>query len=170
MKPFAPMKMLALGTVTAAVILVSSQASARTTLVHGSVCQPVQGSGGCIEYSNYGVHNICSGTATVECPFPTDERNSSPLPNVYQVYYTAYDRHTSSNINCTIQKVGFDGNASYSAPANTGGGGVGSGIQSPIVFPNVSQDGWWRMRCTIPGVQTAGWFSHITNILVGTDE
>jgi len=162
-------KTLVLATLAAGV-MVSSSAFARTILVPGTICQPVQGSGGCIEYSNYGVHNICSGVATVECPLPASENNNSPLPTVYQVYYTGYDRSTAANVNCSVQKTDTSGNVVYSAAANTGGGGVGSGVQFPIVFPNVSQDGWWRLRCTIPGVQTAGWFSHVTNILVGTTE
>lgn len=163
------MKVLALATLVTGTTLVSSQASARSFLIHGTVCQPVQGSGGCIEYSQYGAHNVCSSTATVECPLPIDEPNSG-LPNVYQLYFTGYDRNTSSDVSCFVQKSDFSGNVTYNATAATGGGGVGSGIQSPIVFPNVSADGWWRLRCTIPGVQTAGWFSHVTNIFVGTSE
>ena len=169
MKTVIAMKLLALATVVTGVTLASSPASARTFLIHGTTCQPVQGSGGCIEYSQYGAHNICSGTATVECPLPVDEANSGGT-NVYQLYFTGYDRSTAGNVSCAVQKTDFSGNVTYNATAATSGGGVGSGIQSPIVFPNVSSDGWWRLRCTIPGVQTAGWFSHVTNILVGTNE
>ena len=169
MKKLVTMKKLVLATLTVGVALASSQAFARTVLIPGTVCQPIQGAQGCVEYSQYGTHNICATTITVECPLPASEPNASPHPSVYQVYYTAYDRHTTQNVSCTIQKTDTSGNSTYSATASTGGGGVGSGVQFPIVFPNVGQDGWWRLSCTIPGVQ-AGWFSHVTNILLGTTE
>lgn len=169
MKKIVSLKNLVLATLTVGVALISSQASARTILIPGGVCQPVQGSGGCIEYSQYGVHNICSGTATVECPLPVDEPNGS-LPNVYQLYMGAYDRSTVANVSCTVTKLNTDGNPTYTGTLSTGGGGVGASIQLPIVFPNVTSDGWWRLRCSIPGVQTAGWFSHVTEILIGTAE
>lgn len=166
------MKKLVLTALTLGLALASSQASARTFVIPGTICGPVLGSASCIEYGQYGAQNNCASVATVECPLPSDYANAGAT-NVYQTYFVAYDRNSgntsTTNVSCTLQKTDFEGTLLYTASLSTSNGGAGSGSQIRTFFPNVSQGGFWRMRCSLPAVQ-AGAISHLTNLLVGTNE
>ena len=149
-------------------MLAAPAAFARAHTYSGTICQPVPASVSCIEYSQFGVNNTCSTTQTVECPLPIDYSNAATT--IFNVYVVAYDRSTTSNVSCTLQKTNTDGLWTYSANATTFNGGANSSSQFINFFPNVSVDGFWHVRCTLPGVQTAGQFSHITNLLFGTND
>ena len=147
--------------------LFASTSDARTFTFPQTGCQPVLGSVGCIEYSQYGAHNVCGGTATVECPLAMSYSGS---PTVNSSSYFAYDRSTVADVSCTLQRTDFSGAVLFTTTVNTTGGGVGSGIQLRPLVVSQNVTGYWWLRCSLPGVQTAGWFSHISNIFVSTTE
>jgi hypothetical protein len=158
------MKKLLLAALPIALALPASQAFGRTFVIPGTVCQPIPSSAGCIDYTQFGVHNTCGSTATVECPMASSYVGS---PSVYQAYFVAYDRNTSTNVSCTLQRSDYTGAVLYSATLSTSGSSASAMIRT--FFPNVPQSAFWRMRCTIPAVQS-GQVSHITNLLLGTTE
>lgn len=147
--------------------LFASTSDARTFTFPQTLCQPVQGSAGCIEYGQYGAHNVCGGWATVECPLPV---SYSGAQTVNASSYFAYDRHTGADVSCTLQRTDFSGAVLFTTTVNTSGGGVGSGVQLKAFTVSQSISGYWRLRCDLPGVQTAGWFSHISNIYMSSTE
>ena len=150
-------------------VLVSSHAFAGpATYLPGTVCRLATASlANCAEYTQYGIQNNCSGGITVECPLPIT--SNAPAPGAWFATYYAYDRSTTSDVSCTIQKTDGAGVVVFQSSMNTGGGGAGSGVQNPIFsLSGQSFDGWWRLRCWLPGVQTAGWPSHITNITIAS--
>jgi len=149
--------------------LTSSDALAsRSFRYPGAVCQPVQGSAGCVEYSQYGVHNTCGSTATVECALPIDTTTSTII-NVDYWSLALYDRNTSTNVSCTLNKVYIDGSIQYTTTL-TSSGSSASNIYL-TVGPGLAQNGnyTWRARCTIPAVQS-GNFSHIVMTQLLTTE
>ena len=150
-------------------VLIASPAFAGpATYLPGTVCQPITGAtANCVEYTQYGVHNTCSTNITVECPLPIT--SNSPAPSAWFAQYFAYDRSTVDNVSCTIQKTDSSGNVTFQSTANTSGGGAGSAVQSQIfTLTSQSFDSWWRFRCSLPGNQTAGWFSHLTSITIAS--
>jgi hypothetical protein len=150
--------------------LFTSHSDARTFTYPQTICQPLLGSAGCIEYSQHGVHNVCSGTATVECSLPISYPSGGGGINVTSASYFAYDRHTAANVSCTLQRTDFAGTVLFTTTVNTTGGGVGSGVQSKAFTVSQSVVGYWRLRCDIPGVQTAGWVSHVSNLFLSSTE
>ena len=160
------MKKLLLAAMLPAALGLAAPVSARTFYYPGTVCQPTAGAGTCIDFDQYGAHNNCSTAVSVECALPI---TTSGSPSVWQMYYTGYDRSTTANVNCQLQKTTAEGNVTYSTNVNTSNGGLNSGAQFPIAFPNVPADGFWRLRCSIPGLN-AGQASHVTNLLLSTSE
>lgn len=148
--------------------LIASSSDARTFTFPQTVCQPVLGSAGCIEYDNYGAHNVCGGTATVECPLSLSYPTSGSF-NVTSSAYFAYDRNTTSNVSCTLQRTDFSGAVLFSTTVSTSGGGPGTGLQTGTFTVSQSINGYWRMRCDIPGVQS-GWVSHVSNLYMISSE
>ena len=156
-------RMLIGATLSLGLALVASQASARSYQFHGSVCAPIAGAQDCVDYTQFGVHNICPSPVTVECPLPISWVSSTP--NVFQTYFVGYDRSTLTNLDCTLQKTDINGGVLYSATLSV----TSTGPSIKTFFPNVSQQSVWRLRCTIPGVQ-GGQFSHLASMFVGTNE
>lgn len=150
----------------AGLTLFASSASARLNTYPQTLCQPLLGSLSCIEYSQYGVHNVCTGTATVECPLPTSKPSSGSI-NVTQAAVFAYDRNTSTNVSCSVQRTDYQGSLLYSTTLSTSGSG--SGVQAKYATFTQSHDGYWRMRCSIPAVQS-GNLSHVANAYLQTSE
>jgi len=149
--------------------LVASSSDARTFTFPQTGCRPILGSAGCIDYSQYGAHNVCGGTATVECPLSVSYPTSGSF-SVTSAAYFAYDRNTASDVSCTLQRTDFSGAVLFSTTVNTSGGGVGSGVQTGTFTVSQNINGYWRLRCDLPGVQTAGWFSHISNTYLISNE
>lgn len=147
--------------------LVSSQAVARTFVTPQTVCQPTSGFTGCINYDQFGAHNTCGVVATVECPLPISYPVATPTVNTVGVF--SYDRSTTTNVSCTLQRTDFAGNVLYTSTQSTAGGGPGTGVQTNTFSPAVSASGYWRLRCSVPAVN-AGNFSHISNVYVQTSE
>jgi hypothetical protein len=146
--------------------LLSAPASARTYMYPGAVCQAALPSQvGCIENTQFGVHNVCGSIATVECPL--DSGFLGLGATVSFVSFTGYDRSTLSNVSCQVQKVNSDGGVLFTSTISTTGSGAGSQLLS--TFPNISENGFWRMRCSIPAVQ-AGQFSHVATLSMLTGE
>ncbi len=155
-----------------AVVLVAGTAQALTQqrqhLDHGTVCQPMAGSVGFVDYDQFGVHNISTGaTVNVECPLPIDVQ---VFPTVSEqidfVQVVAYDRSTTANVNCALRSVDIKGNVLTYLPASTSNGGPGSGEQYLSFTPpaNTPLAGFWSLVCSIPAVQS-GAFSHVSTIL-----
>src|SRR5688572_16347422 len=144
--------------------LVASSADARTMVVSGSACQPEAGST-CIQYSQYGAHNVCTSTQNLECPI-THSYNGSP--NVTQVYFTGYDRHSTQNVTCTIRRQDAGGDILFSAARSTSGEGAADQI---AVWLNLTQPQgfWWSMRCSLPPAEAGEW-SHLTSYVWLTTE
>jgi hypothetical protein len=137
---------------------VSSSAQAGDVLYHGNFCTPVLSDINKIEHgSPYGVHNVSSSTAQVQCPF---NNNFSGTYSVNDVWVTVYDRNSSTNVSCTLYGVALDGNIIWQTS------GSSSGSSAPAQFirlhpPQGGLLGTMNMRCSIPGVTSSG-FSHVT--------
>ena len=164
------MKRLAWAGFLVASALISSKASARIFTFHGTVCQPINGSIFGAEYTQFGVHNVSGAPITVECPFPLTGPTGS-TPTITGASTFAYDRSTTADVSCDLQKVAFDGSLVLSINAHTTGGGPGSGFQgmSYAIPAGTLESGYWRIRCTIPAVQS-GAFSHVTATFVTDSE
>jgi hypothetical protein len=151
--------------------LVSSQASARTFHYPASECVPVSGSAACVDYGQWGVGSICSTAVTVECALPITYIDNTQ--NVSQVTYFGYDRNSTSgaNLTCTLQKRDSDGTVmnSWTLGMSTPTSAAAGVLTKNFPAPNVLQNRFWSMRCTIPGVQ-AGQFSHLTNFLLVSND
>jgi hypothetical protein len=158
------MKKLIAATLPIGLALASSQALGRTHINTGTVCQPIAGST-CITYSQHGVGNNCSSEQTVECPLV---HSFGGAPTTTQVYYVGYDRHSTANISCALQRTDSDGNVLFTSTKNTSGEAIASKM---VVWLNLNQPQgfWWRLRCAIPAVE-AGEFSHLTSIVMLTNE
>lgn len=144
--------------------LVASSADAKTWVDMGQDCQPEFGST-CINYSQFGAHNVCSTTQNLECPVTHIFGGS---PTITQFYFTAYDRHSTQNVTCTIRRTDGGGNILFSSSKNTIN--EGAGVQT-ITWLNLNQtqNAWWSMRCSLPPVE-AGEFSHLTSYVMLTNE
>jgi hypothetical protein len=137
-------------------------ASARTHLYHGSSCQPgPPGHAGCLTNGQFGVQNNCTSIVTVECPL--DSSFPGVGPNVTFVSFTGYDRSTISDVSCQVQKTDDSGNLLFTSTIATSGSGAGSQLRT--TFPGVAQNGYWRMRCSIPAVQ-GGQVSHLASYIM----
>lgn len=146
--------------------LLAAPASARTYVYSGVTCQAAfPGQVGCIENTQFGVHNVCGTIVPVECPL--DSGFPGVGPNVTFVSFTGYDRSTLSDVSCQVQKVNSDGGVLFTSTIATTGSAAGSQLRT--TFPGVSQNGFWRMRCNLPAVQ-GGQFSHVTTISMLTGE
>jgi hypothetical protein len=164
------MKKIMLAFLPLALVLVPAQALARAYTFPGSVCQPVASSAGCVDYSVYGVNNICAASIVVECPLSISTLNISNT-TVSLARYFAYDRNTTLNLSCTLERSFFSGEPVFSAVASTVGGGAGSDVQTITFTSAVGQGatGYWHARCSIPGSQS-GAFSYLSSIYIATTE
>ena len=127
------------------------------------------GFAGSFTYSQYGIQNDSASEITeVDCPIPIS--TVSPGADVITAaYMTVYDRSTTANVSCSLQRAFGEGTVSYSVSANTAGCGPGTGPQDLhfTITGAPFADGYWRVHCTIPGAES-GWVSHVTSITVTT--
>lgn len=144
--------------------LAPSSADARTHVTVGSECQPDLGST-CINYSQFGAHNICGSTQALECPIT---HSYSGTPTITQFYYVGYDRHSTQDVSCTIRRTDGGGNILFSSSKNTTGDSASS---QTIVWLSLgqTQTAWWSMRCTLPPAES-GDFSHLASYVTITSE
>jgi len=160
---------LSLSAVALTTLLAPSHALATTAIdafdVPGTACQPsTPADANCVEYTQYGVHNTCATAITVECPIQRVRINTK-TSRIYSAYVYAYDRSTAADVSCSLEQTDRYGNVTYQSTRNTSGNSVDE--QLLFYAPSTSTyDLWWRFRCSVPGVETPGWFSHLTNISV----
>jgi hypothetical protein len=138
------------------------------TVIHrirlkGNLCTPVTPA--TVGYSIYGVDNPSTSAAVVvHCPIPL-ETASNVTATFYAFDIGGFDRHTSSDITCTLMgQLLFNGTFETFGSASTTGGGQGSGYQSRsgIVTEVGFGDDNLFLECTIPPVEYAGWKSHLS--------
>jgi hypothetical protein len=163
-----PMKLFTVTMLLGVSTMMSNAAFAdRTVWVHGTACQVSSGFAGSFSYSNYGIQNDGASQITVECPLPLST-DPTAINFLQSAYITVYDRSTTANVSCSLQRSDTNGDVSFSTSVNTTGCGPGTGpqtLQFTIAsYPPVYADyGYWRVQCTIPGVES-NWHSHVTTI------
>ena len=164
------MKKLVLAALVLMSTALSGSAFARRLTFHGTMCQPVSGNTTSVDYSVFGINNTSAGTVTIECPMPISY-STTAIPTIIDVAGEAYDRNTTSDVICTVQKLDAVGTVLASAVGQTHNGGPGSSAQNFGfgVVSGVAVDGYWRMRCTLPAVQS-GAFCHLVSIVMNTSE
>lgn len=137
---------------------IGSPAQAGDVLYHGNFCVPVRSDINKIEHGPiYGVHNVSSSTATVQCPF---NNNYSGAFSVNDVWVTVYDRNLTTNVSCTLYGVALNGNIIWQTSASSSG----SSASNQFLRLHPSQGkllGTMNMTCSIPGVTSDG-LSHVT--------
>jgi hypothetical protein len=168
------MKRLCMAALLLGSAMISTEALAviRVYNYSGTVCQPVSGATTSVDYSQFGIQNNSASAITVECPLNTTVLSSELQTTFGSAIISGYDRSTTSNVSCTLQTVDSAGNVTFSMPGSSSGGGPGSGPTGILSFSQVPPgvaDGYWRLRCTIPGVQS-GWASHVTSITLNFTE
>jgi hypothetical protein len=141
--------------VLSGIAVAAGTASAAHNGYSGTLCNPINSTEDAkIGYSQFGVQNNASSTASVEC---------GGLPNVgsdiFNVQATVYDRNAATNLCCTMRVLNNDGLFLASSTPCT----VGSGAASMLLnwVPPVNAAGSFDMGCTIPPNQ-AGSVSHVT--------
>jgi hypothetical protein len=120
-------------------------AQASDEVYHGNFCGPTQDDISKIQRNKWGVANIASSTATVQCPFnlsyTTDLRVNS-------VYVAVYDRNPNSNVSCTLTGVSTDGTTVWERTSSS----IGS--SAPAQFLSFSPPNEFiatmNMACSIP--------------------
>jgi hypothetical protein len=136
----------------------SSSAQAGDILYHGNFCTPIQSDINKIDHSPlYGVYNVSSSTAQVQCPFNNDFNGAY---SVEDVYVTVYDRSSTTDVSCTLYGVALDGNVIWQAS----GSSIGSSANNQFIRlhpPSSQLLGTMNMSCTIPESTSAG-VSHVT--------
>jgi hypothetical protein len=149
-----------------AIATIASEARA-DSYIHRGVCKAVIGSNSCVEYSSFGVHNVCATAAVVECPLITSDSVDSGLE---RVLIGMYDRNSTSNISCDVVGTNADGTTGWGPTTiYSSAGGPGTGFQSKIsIIIGQSSAMFWRARCTIPPAQS-GQFSHVVGFLLNTN-
>jgi len=159
----------------AAMILISGALSgsafARTYTIHGTICRPIPANLSAAEYDQFGVHNISNATLTIECPLPLSYHEGGTAPAVTSVQTTVYDRSTTADVGCVLEHVNLNGAVLMSLFNKTFGLGPGTGsVDLPFTpDPGADTSGLWRLRCTIPAVES-GAFSHVVSAIVQTAE
>jgi hypothetical protein len=151
--------------------MISADAFAATNIqwtYHGSVCRPTLSSSGCVEYSQYGIHNVCRGASvTVFCPLDLRLGGSGTVTFPNHIAVTGYDRSTSSDVSCDLQNTDANGNLlSSTISGHSTGGGPGTGPTSILNadIPTPISQYTWYLRCSLPATPDSVWFSHITTI------
>jgi hypothetical protein len=118
--------------------------------VSAIICNPVAGSGGIINYGQYGVNNTSTtATATIECSVPLGQVPGSGTFSLVQI--TMYDRNPSSDVVCVATGVSaVSGGVNWTATVQTAG--ATSGPQTRNITPpsSASTIDALRIRCTIP--------------------
>lgn len=140
--------------------------SARTFARHGTFCQATSSIG----YSQFGAHNTAATAQSFECPFNLSYSEGAN-PTVTQAFTTVYDRSTTADVVCDLQKMDFSGNPLMTVTARSIGGGPGSASQTLnyTIPPSTFVAGFWRVRCTVPPPQS-GAFSHVASSAMITSE
>jgi hypothetical protein len=137
--------------------------------VSAIICSPVAGSGGIINYSQYGVNNTSTtATATIECAVPLGQVAGGTL-SLVQV--TMYDRNPSSDVACTITGIApTSGAVDWSASVQTSGATSGSQTRSITPPSSAVIADALRIRCTIPPIVTGsiGDNSHVVAFVMTT--
>jgi len=160
------MKKLLVALLPLSLAVIPSSAAGRSFVNPGALCAPaVASSASCLTYNQFGVSNGCSTTQTVECPLPVSYPGAGATVN--QSFYDGYDRNSSSDVSCSLQKTDFAGNILFSSTANTSGSAAG--VQQPTFSVSTSVVGYWRLRCSIPGATGSG-VSHVVSAFVGDTE
>ena len=137
-------------------------------LIPGTVCQPTQGFASCADYSQYGVHNTCSDPIVVDCPLPISML--LPFPGTNAQWWASigmYDRSTTADVSCTLQAIDGYGEVYFQTTASSTLGGPGSGAQGVLTTNAFLPATQWHLRCWIPGVEAAGWYSHVSGFKIG---
>jgi hypothetical protein len=152
------MKKLVLAAMILASAALPGSAFARTYTIHGTICRPLPDNLAGAEYDQYGVHNIGGAILTVECPLPLAYPELGTAPAVTSVQVTVYDRSTSLDVSCVLEHMNVNGVSLMSLSNKTFGGGPGSGpVDLPFTpDPGSGANGFWRLRCTLPGAQPGG--------------
>ena len=79
--------------------------------------------------TQYGIHNTSlTDGVTVECPLNTSELASNDLVLGFGIQ--AYDRSSSADLSCDVQRIDGNGNVTYTANLTTSGSGSG-GLKGP---------------------------------------
>jgi hypothetical protein len=132
---------------------VSSSAQASDVLYYGGLCTPVLSDINKINRSPlYGVYNVSSSVAQVQCPFST----SFSAFNVNDVWVTVYDRNPTTNVNCSLYGVGPNGILQWQTSRSSSGSEAGA--QSIQLTPPSGGKliGTMNMACSIPSNNSAG--------------
>lgn len=151
-------------------VVALASASASANRMHdqsGVGCISASGTMTNLERSQYGVHNPSSTDGlTVECPVFADAPSTgAPTATVFGI--DAYDRNSSLDVSCDLQRTAGNGNVTYTTHLQTSGSSAA--VQGLTVLPNVSSLGIWHLRCWLPQATSDG-FSHVVNYgLVTTD-
>ena len=137
---------------------VSLPALADDQVYHGNFCTPVRADTNKIEHGHqYGVHNVSSSTATVQCPFIHPFTHSSVSVN--NVWVTVYDRNPNTNVSCTLYGVALHGERIWQVSASsTGSSSTHRFLQ--LTPPQNQGVHTMNMTCTIPGISNNN-LSHI---------
>ena len=137
---------------------VSSSAQAGDILYHGNFCTPVLSDINKIEHDSiYGVYNVSSSTAQVQCPFSNDFNGAF---SVSDVDVTVYDSIPVADVSCTLYGVALDGNIIWQTSSSSSGSNASNQFIQ-LHPPSSGLLGTMNMRCSIPGVTNNG-FSHVT--------
>jgi hypothetical protein len=140
---------------------VAADARATDVVYGGNFCTPVIADLVFIEHNQqFGVHNVSTSTATVQCPFVNA---FSGALIITEVDVTVYDRNPSADVSCTLRGIALDGTSVWEVTRSSTGSGPGHQL---LVFrPNQRTLGTLNMTCAIPGVTNSG-LSHLTTYRV----
>jgi hypothetical protein len=120
-------------------------AQASDEIYHGNFCGPTQDDVTKIQRNKWGVANVSSSTATVQCPFnlpyTTDLRVNS-------VYVAVYDRDPNSNVSCTLYGVSTDGTTLWEISRSSNGSS--SSAQFLSFSPPNEFIATMNMTCSLP--------------------
>lgn len=147
--------------IVATSVLLSTPGFARTFTFHATGCQPLNPSISSLVDDEFGVHNLGTTAATIECPL------SAYAVGAFQVLVMAetsvYDRSTTADVSCQLRRLDVFGGVFDSFSASSSGGGPGTQRQTlDYQIPDGPRfEGPWVLRCTLPGSQN-GAFSYVT--------
>jgi hypothetical protein len=144
----------------------SASADAGTKFSYSGIgCQSAVGAqSSCLDRTQYGTHNTCGFDVILECPVDT----SFVMGTATAFGMQAYDRNSSTDVNCDLQQVDASGNISFTANIKTSASGAG--VMSPFLGSlGPLLGGAWRLRCTLPAV-TGGGFSHLVSYMLNNNQ
>ena len=146
----------------------SADAAGKTMLMSGVTCQAATGTQGtCLDGSVFGVNNVCATDVAVDCPIVAPFETGAAT-TVGSFGINAFDRSSSSDVSCDVQKLASDGSVLYTKNLKTSGNSLPLQSQSFTPTPlSTLVSGTWKMRCIIPGVTGSG-VSHVSTYSFAT--